>query len=130
MDFTHIECLDTWGRITTPLLNLIMIHDSNYLGDEFISFSQLHKSISFLFTLITILIIGNFNNGVVSFCNSYLLETYKNGIFLKDLFILLFSIAYFIIFCKVLAAVLKHLYILFLYFTFLFQKSFLILNLM
>jgi hypothetical protein len=64
---THIECLDTstWGRITTPLLNLIMIHDSNYLGDEFISFSQLRKSISFLFTLITILVIGNFNNGVV-----------------------------------------------------------------
>jgi hypothetical protein len=30
----RISCLNFMGRITTPLLNLII----NYLGDEFISF--------------------------------------------------------------------------------------------
>jgi hypothetical protein len=51
------------GRITTPLLNMTLITMVTNLSLS--GRLQLHKSISFLFTLITILINDNFNNGVV-----------------------------------------------------------------
>jgi hypothetical protein len=55
----------TMGRITTPLLNLIMTLITLVTNSSLSGRLYLHKSISFLFTLITILVIGNLNNGVV-----------------------------------------------------------------